>query len=281
MMDKVYYHSFLNISALASEDSSASFFARRDPVLMGRQFVRLPIKNLQPYPEGVDYKVTDRDWLENNLSSAHLNLRAWVLQERFLAPRVLHFGRQQLIWECHETTSTESYSDGLPPDMMWRDDSRFKLFNAAGSKSERPVLPEASEEINAYQIWHRIVEHYSRCGMTKSEDKLVAISGIAKHMSKILRDEYVCGMWRGCLASELPWQVGQFRQTYRYPSFRPTVYRAPSFSWASVEGAISMAGPSANTLVEVLDVRLDFVSKDVTGMVREGSLLLRGQVRNI
>lgn len=30
--------------------------------------------------------------------------RAWGFQERMLSPRVLHFAREELIWECQEAT---------------------------------------------------------------------------------------------------------------------------------------------------------------------------------
>jgi len=44
----------------------------------------------------------------------------------------------------------------------------------------------------AYNIWERIVEAYTACQLTKAEDKLIALSGIAKHMQPILgNDEYL------------------------------------------------------------------------------------------
>lgn len=42
-----------------------------------------------------------------------------------------------------------------------------------------------------------------------------------------------------------------------------------------------MPDPSECKVIEVLDVRLDFVSTDKTGLVRGGSLMLRGKVRDI
>lgn len=46
---------------------------------------------------------------------APLNQRGWVLQERLLAPRILHFCRRELFWECCETAASETYPSGLPP----------------------------------------------------------------------------------------------------------------------------------------------------------------------
>ena len=39
-----------------------------------------------------------------------LSGRGWVLQERLLAPRTLHFGREQLFWECCECRHLEGYA---------------------------------------------------------------------------------------------------------------------------------------------------------------------------
>ncbi|KAK1952002.1 HET-domain-containing protein, partial [Colletotrichum sublineola] len=41
------------------------------------------------------------------LDECPLNKRAWCMQERLLAPRVLHFGRQQMFWECDSCFTTE------------------------------------------------------------------------------------------------------------------------------------------------------------------------------
>jgi hypothetical protein len=48
-----------------------------------------------------------------------------VLHERLLAPRVLHFGRKQLFWECSELCACEAYPNGLPPAIQRGDTKRI------------------------------------------------------------------------------------------------------------------------------------------------------------
>ena len=50
-----------------------------------------------------------------------LNGRGWVLQERLLAPRTLHFGREQLFWERRECRCPEhhAYHSLRAGDELW------------------------------------------------------------------------------------------------------------------------------------------------------------------
>ena len=52
---------------------------------------------------------------------APVNTRAWVVQERLLAPRTLHFGRDQLFWECRTFEACESFPGGLPQSLQLED----------------------------------------------------------------------------------------------------------------------------------------------------------------
>lgn len=61
---------------------------------------------------------------------APVNIRAWVVQERLLAPRVLHFGQTQVIWECRELSACELYPHGLPDAYQeWMLHERMSLSN--------------------------------------------------------------------------------------------------------------------------------------------------------
>lgn len=48
------------------------------------------------------------------VNNAPVNVRAWVLQERLLAPRVLHFSKGQIAWECKEFEDSEGHPEGMP-----------------------------------------------------------------------------------------------------------------------------------------------------------------------
>jgi hypothetical protein len=106
MMGDVYQNGLCNIAATGAPDGQWGCFMERDPILAQKCEVRVdrPLSkfNLKP---GL-YDLVPRNLWEGGLSNAPLNKRAWVAQERILAPRVLHFGRNQLFWECNGLVSS-------------------------------------------------------------------------------------------------------------------------------------------------------------------------------
>jgi hypothetical protein len=54
------------------------------------------------------YICTDVDDFDQHVEEAPLNNRAWVLQERALARRILHFAAAQTYWECGERIYCEN-----------------------------------------------------------------------------------------------------------------------------------------------------------------------------
>ncbi|KUJ13921.1 HET-domain-containing protein, partial [Mollisia scopiformis] len=131
--------------------------------------------------------------------------RAWSLQERMLSPRVLIFGIEGLYWEC--------YQHGNSSRIMYR-------------------LPENPSP----QDWHIIVEDYTCRNLTNERDKLPALAGLAKLYGQMNLQDYICGLWKQTLILDLMW--AQHWVLLGNPAIinPPTIYRAPSWSWASVNG---------------------------------------------
>jgi Heterokaryon incompatibility protein (HET) len=129
LMDKVYSNSFCNISATGVADSSYGLFATRDPRMLGSVEVDLKLAGLQATETATAYTLVDFLFWQNELSRAHLNRRGWVVQERLLAPRVLHFGQKQLFWECCEMDAAESYPNGLPHALAMGVMTKFKSLD--------------------------------------------------------------------------------------------------------------------------------------------------------
>ncbi|KAF1938046.1 hypothetical protein EJ02DRAFT_469220 [Clathrospora elynae] len=98
----------------------------------------------------------------NNVSQCTINKRAWVTQERLLAPRILHFGRSQLLWECLEYDASESYPHGLPAFSQTQILTNFKALDPDKyvkkmARQGRDIVPSTS----SYHLWNRIVTAYS------------------------------------------------------------------------------------------------------------------------
>jgi hypothetical protein len=130
------------------------------------------------------------------ISDTPLAKRAWALQERLLAPRSIHFTRTGWAWECKTGTATE-----MLPQLIRR---KFRM------------------------LWHQIVNLYTNAQLTRESDKLVAISGIARVLQDQHTGGYLAGLWRNGIEIQLPWRCADFRT--------PAAYRAPSWSWAAVDG---------------------------------------------
>ncbi|KAF4925691.1 hypothetical protein CGCVW01_v003441 [Colletotrichum viniferum] len=277
LMHKVYSHSYCNISAAGSQDSSKGLFFKRDSRLSLAADVTICAEGLGIGEDYVDCTIIDLEFWSHAVGQCPLNKRGWVLQERLLSPRVLHFGRDQLYWECRDHAAAECYPEGLPETLRNGVPAKFKRLNLAVPSSDAD--PEEAVDPFAYhRIWNSIVRSYSDTHLTKASDKLIALSGIAKDFQTKINDTYVVGMWYSTLESSLLWHVSRQSQIDGSPSVRPELYRAPTFSWASIDGRINTAGPSKeNLLIEVFDLHLDHVSQDTTGLVTGGYLDLKCQ----
>jgi hypothetical protein len=104
-------------------------------------------------------------------------------------------------------------------------------------------------------VWRTAVKNYSHRKLTLPSDKLVAISAIAKDVAKdvanVLEDprpeNYLAGLWRQHLAYDLLWAMED------PPQPRPP-YRAPSWSWASVDGKVNIQTKSRHGCKELVTV---------------------------
>ncbi|EPE26446.1 hypothetical protein GLAREA_02359 [Glarea lozoyensis ATCC 20868] len=156
--------------------------------------------------------------------------------------------------------------------------------------SKIPVLlSRIDQDINPNRVvehyidrWHQIVSNYSGRFLTKEEDKLVALSGLAKVYTPLLGDEYIAGIWRSRIFTELLWHA----ETESFPETeRPLRYRAPSWSWASIDAhitchhALSPSDLRGQTCCTVLEAQVETLGHDTTGQVKGGFLRVSGVLR--
>ncbi|RDL34348.1 uncharacterized protein BP5553_07476 [Venustampulla echinocandica] len=291
-MYEIYKNSYCNISATAATDSEQGLFFDREPRELWEDEINLNVDgipgNKQSHKHPIKRcSVLDLSFWERNVDDAPVNRRAWVLQERLMAPRVLHFCQNQIAWECGKLDASESFRDGLPSYRLNRSD----VVPSRGLKG----LPEPElngqnlcTSIAVYQRWKRVVEVYSKTKLTNPSDKLIALSGIAKMMSKEVGETYVAGLWKEYLASQLLWRVDPVYENgvFNYPSKRPELYRAPSFSWAAVDapqGILYGEITNEGLLIEVVE---DHVlpppdTTDKFGLVQSGHVKVKGILKKI
>ena len=130
---------------------------------------------------------------------------------------------------------------------------QYKAFDS--DAAPELLYDNASETVNqssgSYDLrssWFSEVEGYSCRNLTYGKDKLIALSGLAHYSAERDRKpNYAAGLWEEDLPSALLWRTWQYppdmRQTVNGPTLRPPTrpeeYRAPSWSWASVDAHIS------------------------------------------
>jgi hypothetical protein len=247
-MADVYRNSWCNLSATACS-SSRDKFPALDEHLHEPRFVGTAWSGQY---RGL-YQIFDPLFWQERVTSTRLASRGWVFQERALAPRVLHFGLDQVLWECAESEACEEFPLGIPRRFISSGSRGFKWkFNALENPGpEDAGAADASQQLHA--VWTAALDSYTRCELTHATDKLVAISGVARVLADRFRDQYRAGLWQSNLVGGLCWRVDRIRRatqqlvpvgTYarRWDTSRryspPAPYLAPSWSWASVDGCV-------------------------------------------
>jgi len=96
--------------------------------------------------------------------------------------------------------------------------------------------------------WDNIITQYTTCGLTKDDDKLVALFGIVDHVERLTGDRCLLGLWRSqmpaCLLWIIDWKFPRPDGRSTVPGLgsglqRPERWRAPSWSWASHNLAVN------------------------------------------
>lgn len=187
------------------------------------------------------------------LAAEPISRRAWTLQEQILSPRMVLFGGR-VIWFCNAATRCDGGSEDWSFDENASDrltrDFQMELVKAKRMESSKihsePRNPSTHLEDcrnrkiepnpNLHSLWYRIVVDYSHRQLTRPEDKFPAISAVAAEFAHLCGSEYLAGLWRSNLARDLLWSTPQA------PPRRTKAWRAPSWSWASVEDDILFHG---------------------------------------
>lgn len=158
-----------------------------------------------------------------------------------MSPRVLHFCKDQIAWECSQLDAAKCYLYGVCVELKEghlkeRPRLKYPIPDQYGRRPTDEDLVHVSDAV--HENWKRVGERYSKMRLTK-EDKLIASSAIAEMMSSEIRGRYIAGMCGKHLASRFLWRVDPKYENgcFSYPSKRPKLenYCAPSFPWAAVD----------------------------------------------
>ena len=267
-MGDVYQTAFATLAATFDNNGEIGLFQQRSSLSLSSCVI-----DAQWSQTNRLFACEDRRALTSVIENSALCRRAWVLQERALSPRILHFTAQQLFWECLALDACEAYPKGM---YKTKGIAHFKTFSFETWKYERGRGPHQSENNNAHLIWENLVSRYTAAAISRESDKLVAIGGLAAKFQDYFRshDQYLGGLWSSQLPAQLLWKVVSLPRMHY-----PHDYQAPSWSWASVDGSIQ--GLDQNSAyevlhVEILDHTIKYVNDNLALGVENGKLRLRG-----
>ena len=127
-----------------------------------------------------------------------------------------------------------------------------------------------------------IAEIYAGCRLTKETDKCMAISGIAEEIQLATRDLYFAGLWGSSFVEQLCWIVHHLdNERQRRTRIRPLMYRAPSWSWLSIDSNVDFHGTMStlDILFDVLRVELENTVLTKFGSIKGRFLIGRGVLK--
>lgn len=223
LMASVYGNAYLNLAASSAEDASAGFLGSRSAISTYSETSKVYyLPNSGLYAQRMNphqfYCVSGWSGEQEYQAVAPPPLlgRAWVLQERLLASRVVYFDDLELLWECRAAADCECSSLALCP-------------TTKGQWSEIDSYKNSTIWIVR---WRDLIEEYSSMSLTYDADRLRALEGMATTVgARLGRHKYMQGVWTINMKSFLAWEVSN-----EFP--RPSQQIAPSWSWAAVRGRI-------------------------------------------
>ena len=135
-------------------------------------------------------------------------------------------------FQCRQADWCECGSSLFPDLLSAEPDTRRRLdraiFRAAFESEDTPSA--------LYHFWlNAIVIPYSNKKLTRMSDRLPAVSALAQKFRLKLDEKYLAGLWENDLICGLSWALDTKNCEEDH---RDMSDRAPSWSWASVEGPV-------------------------------------------
>ncbi|GMF78496.1 unnamed protein product [Aspergillus oryzae] len=173
-----------------------------------------------------------------------VNTRGWCFQEHMLATRALVFASHTLQYHCRTNGvrnigNSYNYSpDGTAGRVPGRIFSMAESMRSQGSSIQPPARTSLSAEEwkSTREAWFAALRNYTPRSVSHPADKLIAFAAIAETFHALCSEtRYLAGLWEDTLLEDLLWKKP------KPPLPRPEAYRAPSWSWASVDGKTTSA----------------------------------------
>uniref|UniRef100_A0A0B7JXX0 Protein kinase domain-containing protein n=2 Tax=Bionectria ochroleuca TaxID=29856 RepID=A0A0B7JXX0_BIOOC len=238
-MEDVFNSAYCVLAATSAASSLEGFLGRTQP----RESVTVQTS------KGPIYMCRAIDDFDAHVQRSLLNSRGWVLQERALARRTLHFTSTQIYWECGETIHCETLAQLKNPQSQFLGDADFPNSGLQYYKDERIRL-----------IQH-LYELYSGLGLSYPTDRPKAILGLERRLGRVFKSQAQHGIFGQFFFRMLLWRAQERGKLTRI--FRPEERRVPSWSWMACAGAITYMDVPFNGMIWLDNLKNPFTSTEV------------------
>ncbi|KAK8006879.1 calcofluor white hypersensitive protein [Apiospora arundinis] len=192
------------------------------------------------WEEGNLYVCPAIDDFHRDVELAELNQRGWVLQERALSRRSVHFTSTQMYWECGRGVHCETMARLDNAKAAFIGDANFPKSGLEYYRDGRQVLVQD------------LYERYSGLAFTNPEDRAVAILGLQKRLARAFNTRAAYGFLAEYFTRGLLWQrrggtdgeegsqgsLATSAHMGRIPWNANSSGTPPSWSWLSKSGPI-------------------------------------------
>ncbi|KAH3946152.1 hypothetical protein HBH53_137590 [Parastagonospora nodorum] len=267
LMADVYENARVTIAAAAAHDPGKGCFQKTHRSCLGQPLPEYPGVCIRCMPERPSESATQ--W--------PLQLRGWVFQELCLSPRIIHFGTQEVEWQCRSTYERESRPNLKPYNFPW--------IVYSPDFFRTPVAKLLHE-------WHATVTAYSWRALTFPKDRLPAIAAMATRMQECRpRDRYLAGLWQSSLCFDLMWYTNdqpggtcdpatiEIMIAQRIEDYSSSDrIGVPSWSWASTPRGVRWWYNATFEMLsnaEVLDISYSIRGPEVSGEIQNAAITLR------
>jgi hypothetical protein len=230
----MYYNtSKVTLCAASASSSSEGFLSKRSEREYGAGPFRVPFQSGGTAGSVLLYEEPGIPEFDEGIPAEPLASRAWTLQESMLSRRMVIFSSSQIYWTCCQANaSCGGVNNQLFDRIMGHPRSLVTGIFPIESMWSLPIV----------NIWHVSLMDYTTRNLSFPGDKLLAISALASYLHQTVKDRhgetvYLAGLFLTLKApAEAALALAWF--TDYTVAQRAAVYRAPSWSWACLDGPL-------------------------------------------
>lgn len=258
-MAQYYQHSLLTIATTANDYLTEGILKDRKTVPWSSPPVRLQYRDATLLDEATGHfyvykrkqRLTDDYW--ENVRSAEVFNRAWILQEWMLSKRFLWYTPTGMFFECHSIAPRTPAGEQISLEIS-KQELHF-LFNL------KQRLHWTNTSI--MDFWYDAIEVNSTFNIGRTSDRVPAVAGLGFEVANIIaaaapgerqhdatavkRVVYIAGLWLQDIHRGLLWEVD--------PSALDatrSVESVPSWSWISYLAPVKFPKPDSNVCHEMV-----------------------------